>query len=81
MAASAAVCVWAGTAVVWRDATDPYGQHGPNDRSNLVEHELLRHNCGEARRALVATEAVSPPTPELVGLRRQVDSECPPGAQ
>jgi rhomboid protease GluP len=79
MAASAAVCLWAGAAVVWRDATDQYGQKGPNERSNLVEDELGHRNCAEARRALVATEAVSPPTPELLGLRRQVDEACPPG--
>jgi rhomboid protease GluP len=81
MAASAAVCIWAGAAVVWRDASDPYGQEGPNDRAEHVERALLQRNCTEARRALVATEAVSPPTPELVGLRRHVDDACPPGAR
>jgi rhomboid protease GluP len=77
---SAAVCVAAGGAVVWRDATDPFGQLDANDRSNQVVLALKRHNCAGARRALVATEAVSPPTPDLTGLRLEVDRACPPGS-
>jgi rhomboid protease GluP len=78
---SAAVCVAAGAAVVWRDVTDPFALKGPNDRSDLVVSALLDHDCAGARRALVATEEVSPPTPNLVGLRKQVDQQCPPGAR
>jgi rhomboid protease GluP len=79
IALSALACVAAGGAVVWRDATDPFALLGPNDRSDLVELQLKQHNCAGARRALVATEAVSPPTPDLAGLRREVERECPPG--
>ena len=68
-----------GGAVVWRDATDPYALRGPNERSDLVVLALKHHDCAGARKALVATEAVSAPTPELDGLRAEVDRACPPG--
>ncbi|MGO8991886.1 MAG: rhomboid family intramembrane serine protease [Polyangiaceae bacterium] len=79
IAVSAAVCIGAGGAVVWRDATDPYALRGPNERSDLVVLALKHHDCAGARKALVATEAVSAPTPELDGLRAEVDRACPPG--
>jgi rhomboid protease GluP len=76
---SAAVCVASGAAVVWRDATDPFALSGPNERANIVVLSLQRRDCTGARRALVATEAVAAPTPELEGLRAEVDRACPPG--
>jgi hypothetical protein len=80
IALSALVCIGAGAGVVWRDATDPYALRGPNERSDLVVLALRRHDCGGARRALVATETVAPESPELDGLRTEVERSCPPGA-
>jgi rhomboid protease GluP len=79
IALSLAVCLGAGAAVVWRDVTDPYALRGPNERADLVVLALRHHDCPAARTALRATEMVSAPTPELEGLRSQVDRMCPPG--
>ena len=77
---SVAVWVGAGAAVVWRDATDPYGQLGRSDRYDLAARALANGDCREARRALAAAgERMSTPTPELVGLQRELDRQCPRG--
>jgi rhomboid protease GluP len=73
---AAAVCVGSGAAVLIRNA-DPYGRLDPNHRGYLVDHALDRRDCVEARQALRATEAVSPRTPELEGLRQRVHQQCP----
>jgi hypothetical protein len=78
---SAALCVAAGAAVVWRDVTDPYATRGLDERANLVAAALRRHDCVTARRALVATEAVADGAPEVQGLRAEVERDCPPGAR
>jgi hypothetical protein len=75
---SAAICIGSGAAVVWRDATDPYASEGPNDRSAEVELALLHHDCARARALFIATDKVSPRTPDLEGLRREVNRQCPP---
>ncbi len=79
---AALVCVGSGAAVLCRDATDPYGLQAPNDRSDLVVLALRRHDCARrSRRALAATQKAVGPTPEVAGLRAQVDRECPAAAQ
>jgi rhomboid protease GluP len=72
-----AICVASGLVVLWRDATDPYVLMGPNDRSHEVSAALVRRDCPAARRALLATQkVVAPGTPELAGLREQVERAC-----
>ena len=78
---SSALCLASAVAVIWRDASDPFALLGPNDRGHLIQLSLAKHDCAAARRALVATEAVAEASPELEGLRAQVDRECPPGAR
>jgi rhomboid protease GluP len=74
---SAAVCVASGIAVVWRDVSDPYGQFAPNERSAYLGEAINAHDCVEARRWLGATEAVSRSSPNLEGLRMDVEQMCP----
>jgi rhomboid protease GluP len=76
---SAAACIGAGAAVAYRDVTDPFAQLGPNDRAKVLQKALRNHDCAFARRALLAIEAVAD-TPDVKGLRADVESQCPPGA-
>jgi rhomboid protease GluP len=73
------VCVLAGLSTAYRDATDPFAFRDANERGHAVVLALQRGDCTIARRALVATEAVADETPELAGLRKDVESACPPG--
>ncbi len=79
VAVSTVVCLAAGAATAYRDATDPFALLGPNERAHLVQAALARGDCAMARRALVATEAVAEGAPEIRGLRSEVESACPPG--
>jgi rhomboid protease GluP len=75
---SAAVCLASGAIVFWRDATDPFAQYGANERSLQVIEALQERDCPQARRLFAATEkAARHATPELEGLRSEVDRKCP----
>jgi hypothetical protein len=49
-----------------------------NDRMHHVTAALHNGDCSGARRALVASEAVADGDPGVVGLRKTVESACPP---
>jgi rhomboid protease GluP len=77
---SAAVCVAAGGAVVWRDVTDPdAAQFGSGDRIAHADAALKAGDCVEARRWIRAADAVSTrtPNPDLEGVRMGIDQKCP----
>jgi hypothetical protein len=79
VAGATLLCVAAGLSTAYRDATDRYASLDKNERSHLVGVALDRGNCQEAWRALVATEAVAEDSPDVAGLRKGVESACPPG--
>jgi rhomboid protease GluP len=82
VAGATLLCVASGLSTAYRDATDRYALLGKNERSHLVSAALEQGDCAEARRALVATEAVADEdSPDVVGLRKGVESACPPGTK
>jgi rhomboid protease GluP len=77
---STLLCAAAGLSTAYRDATDRFALLDVNERANRVVAALSRGDCAGARRALVATEAVAEGAPEVAGLRKEVESACPPGS-
>jgi hypothetical protein len=73
------LCVASGAATAYRDATDPFSSLGLNERVEVVQKAMSRGDCPLAWRALVAAEAVAEGSPEIRGLRADVESACPPG--
>jgi hypothetical protein len=80
VAGSTLLCVAAGLSTAYRDATDRFALLDVNERANRVVAALSRGDCAGARRALVATEAVAEGAPEVAGLRKEVETACPPGS-
>jgi rhomboid protease GluP len=76
----AALCLAAGLTTAHRDATDPFGNVETDVRVRMVQEALHEGDCIQARRALVASEAVARGAPELRGLRATVENTCPPGS-
>jgi hypothetical protein len=81
IAGSTLLCLAAGLTTAYRDATDRFALLAPNERAHLVVAALQHGDCNGARQALVATEAVAEDAPEVLGLRKDVDSACPPGTR